>query len=71
MPEKPQPNTITEALKQAIDDSGQSDLTIAKATGVPQPMINRFRNGTRPTIYLHTADKIAAYLGYSLTRYDG
>ncbi len=66
MPRKAKPKTTTEALKQAMAASGQTDYAIAKATGVPQPIITRFRNGTRDTIRLNTADKIIAYLGYSL-----
>ena len=66
MPKKAKPTTITQALKQAINGSGQSDYAIAKGSGVPQPIITRFHNGTRDTIHIKTADKIAAYLGYSL-----
>ena len=57
--------TITEVLKNAM--AGHSDYSIAKATGVSQPVITRFRNGTRD-IRLNTADKIAAHLGCSLSR---
>ena len=57
--------TITTTLKDAM--AGRSDYAIAKATGVSQPVITRFRNGTRD-IRLNTADKIVAFLGYSLTR---
>jgi len=58
--------TITQALKKAMASSGQSDYAIAKATGVPQPVVTRFRNGTRDTIQLNTADKLALFLGHSL-----
>ena len=66
MPKKAKPKTITEALKHAMTASGNSDYAIAKATGISQPIISRFRNGTRETIRLNTADKIAAFLAYSL-----
>ncbi len=58
--------TLTDSLRQAIVDSGQSDYAIAKDAGIPQPVITRFRNGTRPYIRLDTADTLTDYLGYSL-----
>ena len=55
---------LSQSLRQAIVKSGQTDYAIA--TGIPQPVITRFRNGTRPYIRLDTADTLTDYLGYSL-----
>ena len=60
--------TLADILRQAIVKSGQSDYAIAKATGIPQSTITRFRNGTRNELGLTNADKLAQHLGYSLVR---
>lgn len=59
--------TLTEQLKQAIDDSGLSIYRIAKDTGIPQPVLHRFMTGDRPSIRLKTAESLAAYFGMRLT----
>jgi len=58
--------SITETLLEAIERSGLSDYAIAKRSGVPQPTVTRFRNGSHRTIKLDTADKLAQMLGCRL-----
>lgn len=60
-----QKRTLTQALKQAIEASGQSHLQIAKGSGVSQAVLSRFVSGER-SITLQTADKVASYLGLDL-----
>ena len=57
---------IDEQLKRAIIKSGLTAHAIAKATGVAQPGIWHFLNGTRD-LRLATAAKLAAYFGMELT----
>lgn len=61
-------STLTDELKQAIADSGVSGYKLAKESGVPQPVVQRFLAGERG-ISLTTADKLAAYLGLRLTHF--
>lgn len=58
--------SLGDDLRQAIAESGQSHYAIAKATGVAQPVITRFVNGTR-SISLETAGKLAIFFGMKLT----
>lgn len=55
------PVTLTDQLRKAIKKSGLTQYRIAKDTGVPQPVVNRFVNGERG-ITLETADKLCRYL---------
>jgi len=59
------PDSLSETLKQAIRDSGQSEYQIAKAAGVSQIVISRFLSGERD-IRMATADKLAGALGLKL-----
>jgi transcriptional regulator with XRE-family HTH domain len=52
---------ISDDLRRAIEKSGQSQLQIAKATGVSQPVINRFVRRERG-ISFDAAERLAAYL---------
>ena len=58
--------TLAEQLRAALADSGLSHYRIAKETGVSQPIITRFVNGTRG-LSLETADRLAAYFGMRFT----
>lgn len=60
------PTTLADQLRAAIVHSGVSHYAIAKATGVAQPIVTRFVNGTRG-ISLETADKLAAHFGMRFT----
>lgn len=63
---KAAPPTLSAQLRAAIAESGLSHYRLAKETGVSQPIITRFVNGTR-SISLETADRIAAYFGMVLS----
>ena len=57
--------TVTEQLREAILSSDQSQLQIAKATHIPQPVINRFVRAERG-ISDKALDKLCRYLGLHL-----
>ena len=59
---------FTEILRQAIDESGKSVNTLSKETGIAQPVLARFYNGTRDNLRLDVAERLATHLGYTLTR---
>lgn len=58
---------ISEQLKQAIKDSGQSHNAIAKESGVARRLIDRFMKG-EIRIRIDTADHLAEYLGFELSK---
>ncbi len=55
-----QGSTVTEALKQAVCESGESLYAICKATGLNEDSLSRFMRG-RQSLRLDLADKLAAY----------
>lgn len=57
---------MSDVLRKAIAESGLSLLKIATDTGVQRASISRFVRGER-SLRLDKADKLAAYLGLSLT----
>jgi plasmid maintenance system antidote protein VapI len=58
---------LSDALKAAIAESGQSFRSIGTATGVEHASINRFVRGER-SLRLDVADKLAAYFKLKVTR---
>lgn len=56
---------LAKQLRAALTACGQSTPAIAAATGVPQPVLQRFLSGHR-SITLNTAGKLSAYLKLSL-----
>jgi hypothetical protein len=58
--------SLTEQLRQAIDESGLSLYVVAKATGAPYAAIHGFAKSGR-NIKLETADKLAELFGMKLT----
>ena len=56
---------LTRQLQAAIAATGQSLYSIAQASGIAAPVLQRFVNGERG-ITLETAGKLAEYLGLSL-----
>ncbi|HEY1375536.1 MAG TPA: helix-turn-helix transcriptional regulator [Gemmataceae bacterium] len=62
--------TLAEALREAVRDSGRPVGAVARAAGVPQPVLSRFMAGTRG-LSLETADRLAGYFGLTLVRLDG
>lgn len=63
---KPTPD-LAGQIKAAIHNSGLSVYEIAKGSGVPQPVLQRFVTGRQANIRLDTASKLAAYFGMRLT----
>lgn len=59
------PQSLSEALKQAIRDSDDTEYQIAQRAGVSQIVISRFLSGERD-IRMATADKLANSLGLRL-----
>ncbi len=59
--------SLTDQLRQAIVESGLSHYAIAKATGVSQPVLTRFVNGTR-SVSIETASKLANHFGMWLAK---
>ena len=57
--------TMSEVLKQAIEASGKSVLSIARDTGLAQSSLSRFVTDVR-TLRLDKADVLAEYLGLEL-----
>jgi predicted transcriptional regulator len=56
--------SIADQLRSTIANSGKSLNSIAKESGVPQPMLYNFSQGK--DIRLETAAKIADYFGLKL-----
>ena len=59
------PQSLSEALQQAIRDSDKTEYQIARQAGVSQIVISRFLSGERD-IRMATADKLAYALGLKL-----
>jgi plasmid maintenance system antidote protein VapI len=59
------PRSLVEELRKAFSQCGETEYRVAKESGVPQPVLNRFLRGERG-ISLETAAKLAAYLGLHL-----
>ncbi len=64
MSKRKQP-TITDVLRQAIEDSGLSLYRIAQDTGVTSQSLLRFQRG-ETSLRLDKADAVAKYLGLRL-----
>ena len=58
---------ITDALKQAIENSGLSIKALERETGVSRQSMMHFMRGTR-TLRLDIADKLASYFGLKFTQ---
>ncbi len=65
-PSPPAQDSIIEALKRAIQQSGRPVPDISKDAGVSEKMIGEFLSGERD-IRMTTADKLASVLGLKLT----
>jgi plasmid maintenance system antidote protein VapI len=57
--------SMTDVLRRAIVESGESYLGLSKATGVTRASIQRFVDG-RNSLRLDLADRLAEHLGLSL-----
>jgi transcriptional regulator with XRE-family HTH domain len=56
---------ISEQLRQAIEESGQSLYAVGKGAGIDNGRLYRFTAGER-TLSLDAIDKLGAYLGLEL-----
>ena len=63
--------TITEQLRQAIADSGETHYRIGKESGVAPHVLLRFVSQERPHLRTDTVDRLCEYLGLELTRKKG
>jgi plasmid maintenance system antidote protein VapI len=59
--------TMTEALKQAIRESGMAFIAIERETGVQRMSIARFVEG-RQSLRLDAADRLAGLFGIEVRR---
>ncbi len=59
--------TMTEVLKKAIADSGETFLAIERATGIKRASIMRFMRGEQ-SLRLDLADKLATYFSVECRR---
>jgi hypothetical protein len=58
--------SISEQLRAAIRNHG-SQYRVAKDSGVPQPMLQRFLSGER-SLHLTTVDRLCEFFGMKLSR---
>ena len=56
---------MTEQLRQAIEQSGQTRYAIWRATGIDQAQLSRFMVGERG-LSLDAVDRLCAHLGLEL-----
>jgi plasmid maintenance system antidote protein VapI len=59
---KKHPKKLTDQLRQAIDDSGQTRYAIAQATEIDESALAKFYNGHRG-LSLDNLDRLFEYLG--------
>jgi transcriptional regulator with XRE-family HTH domain len=69
MPNKKEAPTLTEQLRAAIQQSGQSLAQLGKACGVDAPRLSRFVRGERG-LSLEAVDRIASVLRLHLAKAD-
>ena len=58
--------TLSEQLLAAVEDSDLTIKAIADRSGIPQPVLCRFANGTR-SITLETANKLTRFFSMRLS----
>ena len=59
---------ITEQVRQAVIDSGETHYRVGKESGVDTRVLDRFVNGETDDIMGRNIDKLADYLGLELCR---
>lgn len=59
---KREPKKLTDQLRQAIDDSGETRYAIAKATGIDESALAKFYNGHRG-LSMDALNRLGEYLG--------
>ena len=58
---------LSQQLRAAIEDSGETRYAIAKATGIDQSVLSRFVNGERG-LSMNAIDILGGYLGLEIVR---
>ena len=64
---KKPPPSFADTIREAVRATGQSTNAVAKAAGVPQPVLHHFLAGARG-ITLETAEKLCRHLGLELRK---
>ena len=62
--------TITETLRKAVEQCGESRYAISKATGIPASVLSRFVAGGHG-LRSDNIDKLCTYLGLELKSKSG
>jgi plasmid maintenance system antidote protein VapI len=62
--------TMSEVLRRAIVESGETYLGLSKATGLTRASIQRFVDG-RNSLRLDLADRLATHFGLTLRKRGG
>jgi transcriptional regulator with XRE-family HTH domain len=59
------PPRLSDQIREAIESCGQTRYRIAKETGISQPTLSRFMDGSRG-LPMKTLDRLAEYLGLEI-----
>lgn len=59
------PQRFSKQLRAALKECGQTRYAVSKATGISQPTLSRFADGSRG-LPLKTIDQLVEYLGLEL-----
>jgi hypothetical protein len=62
--------TVSEALRSALESCGQTRYGVSKATGIPESTLSRFLVAGKP-MHGENIDRLASYLGLVLTAKAG
>ena len=57
---------LSDQIRRAVDDCGQTRYRISKETGIDQSTLSRFMSGERG-LPMRTLDKLADYLDLNIT----
>jgi transcriptional regulator with XRE-family HTH domain len=60
-------NKLSDQLRQAIDDCGQTRYQIAMATGLDQAALSKFHHGER-NLSWDSVDRLGEYLGLRIVK---
>jgi len=62
--------TVTDQLRQAVENCGETRYAISKATGIPASVLSRFVAGGKG-LRSENIDRLCAHLGLRLTTNAG
>jgi transcriptional regulator with XRE-family HTH domain len=60
--QKKNPPTLSEQIRQAVDNCGVTRYRIAKDTGISEPALSHFMSG-KSGLSMRALDKLSTYLG--------